>query len=207
MAALYPNVRTRPSSGGRDLFWVLDRNVETRGIEVRLNTPARELIRRAYQLGDVRSNDVEYGYDWSEDNSRELEIGVLKQADTISGLAALIGVDETVLVDTVQRWNELCARGEDADFGRPPGSMAPIRTPPFVFGQVWPTVSNTQGGPVHDAAQKIIDTAGQPIPRLFAAGELGSSFGHLYLSGANITECFVTGRLAGQGAAALPPWN
>ena len=27
---------------------------------------------------------------------------------------------------------------EDDDFGRPPGSMAPIRTPPFYAGEVWP---------------------------------------------------------------------
>ncbi|MDH3287279.1 MAG: hypothetical protein OEP48_06090 [Betaproteobacteria bacterium] len=43
--------------------------------------------------------------------------------------------------------------------------------------------------------------------RKYAAGELGSSFGHLYLSGGNIAECFVTGRIAGKHAAALAPWH
>jgi succinate dehydrogenase/fumarate reductase flavoprotein subunit len=38
---------------------------------------------------------------------------------------------------------------------------------------------------------------------LFAVGELGSSFGHLYMSGGNIAECFVTGRVAGRAAAGL----
>ncbi|MBT5459219.1 MAG: hypothetical protein HOK82_21690, partial [Rhodospirillaceae bacterium] len=41
------------------------------------------------------------------------------------------------------------------------------------------------------------------IPRLYAAGEMGSSFGHLYLAGGNIAECFVTGRIAGKEAAML----
>ena len=68
-------------------------------------------------------------------------------------------------------------------------------------------MSNTQGGPVHNARQQIIDVDGEPIPRLFAAGELGSSFGHLYLSGGNIAECFVTGWVAGREAAALDPWR
>jgi len=63
--------------------------------------------------------------------------------------------------------------------------------------------SNTQGGPVHDAQQRIIDVFGKPIPRLYSAGELGSSFGHLYLSGGNIAECFVTGRIAGRNAASI----
>ena len=70
---------------------------------------------------------------------------------------------------------------------------------------IWPTVSNTQGGPVHDARQRVIDTFAQPIPRLLSAGELGSSFGHLYLSGGNIAECFITGRIAGSEAASLAP--
>ena len=80
--------------------------------------------------------------------------------------------------------------------------MTPIKTPPFYGAPVWATLSNTQGGPVHDAAQRIIDVYGKPIPRLYAAGELGSSFGHLYLSGGNIAECMVTGRIAGRNAAA-----
>jgi len=53
----------------------------------------------------------------------------------------------------------------------------------------------------------IIRVYGKPIPRLYAAGELGSAFGHLYLSGGNIAECFVTGRIAGRNAAALAAWD
>jgi predicted oxidoreductase len=79
--------------------------------------------------------------------------------------------------------------------------MMSIKTPPFYGAPVWATLSNTQGGPVHDAKQRIVDVYGEPIPRLYAAGELGSSFGHLYLSGGNIAECFVTGRIAGHEAA------
>jgi succinate dehydrogenase/fumarate reductase flavoprotein subunit len=42
---------------------------------------------------------------------------------------------------------------------------------------------------------------------LYAAGELGSAFGHLYMSGGNIAEWFVTGRVAGRHAAALASWS
>ena len=68
-------------------------------------------------------------------------------------------------------------------------------------------MSNTQGGPVHDVRQRIVNVFGTAIPRLYAAGELGSAFGHLYLSGGNIAECFVSGRIAGAGAAALTDWS
>ena len=85
--------------------------------------------------------------------------------------------------------------------------MAPIDTPPYYGAPAWAVVSNTHGGPVHDARQQVLDTFGRPIPRLFAVGELGSSFGHLYLSGGNIAECFVTGRIAGKEAAGLDAWG
>lgn len=49
--------------------------------------------------------------------------------------------------------------------------------------------------------QRVIDIYGGPIPRLYAAGDLGSAFGHLHLSGGNIAECFISGRAAGRNAA------
>ena len=128
-------------------------------------------------------------------------------AGALGELAAALGLDPAAMQASVARWNELCAAGRDEDFGRPPGTMAPIDTPPFYGAPIWPVVSNTQGGPVHDARQRIVNAFGGPIPRLYAAGELGSAFGHLYLSGGNIAECFVSGRIAGAGAAALPAWG
>lgn len=160
-----------------------------------------------YQLADVRTNDREYVYDWSPDNSKELKNGILKKADSLEELGGVIGVDAGVLKATFDRWNALCDQGRDADFGRPPGTMVRLDTPPYVFGAVYPTVSNTQGGPVHNVRQEIVDVAGRAIPRLYAAGELGSSYGHLYLSGGNLAECFVTGWIAGREAAARSPWS
>lgn len=157
--------------------------------------------RRMYPLGKATSNDEGILYHWSDDNLKEVESGILKRADTLAGLAVQLGIDAAALEASVARWNADCAQGRDAQFERPAGSMTPIKTPPFYGAPVWATMSNTQGGPVHDAAQRIIDVYGQPIPHLYAAGELGSSFGHLYLSGGNIAECFVTGRIAGTNAA------
>jgi len=163
--------------------------------------------RKMYPLGKATSNDRGIRYEWSEDNLQEVANGILKRADTLEGLAIALGIDPEPLVASVSRWNEQCALGNDAEHGRPGGTMTPVRTPPFYGAPVWATLSNTQGGPVHDAQSRIMDVYGQPIPRLYAAGELGSAFGHLYLSGANIAECFVTGRIAGRNAAALPPWT
>jgi succinate dehydrogenase/fumarate reductase flavoprotein subunit len=157
--------------------------------------------RKMYPLGKATSNDEGIRYDWSDDNLKEVGLGIIKRADTISDLARVLGIDPVAFEQSIARWNALCARGSDEDFQRPAGSMAPIKTPPYYGAPVWATLSNTQGGPVHDAEQHIIDVYGKPIPRLYSAGELGSSFGHLYLSGGNIAECIVTGRIAGKNAA------
>jgi succinate dehydrogenase/fumarate reductase flavoprotein subunit len=166
-----------------------------------------EAGRRMYPLGKATSNDEGIRYEWSEDNLKEVGLGILKRADTLEGLAIALGIEPEALSASISRWNEMCAMGGDTDFGRPAGSMTPITQPPFYGAPVWATLSNTQGGPVHDAQSRIVNAYGEPIPRLYAAGELGSAFGHLYLSGGNIAECFVTGRVAGKNAASLPAWR
>lgn len=164
---------------------------------------ADEKGRQLYRLGDVRTNDPDFWYEWSDDNLKEIQNGILQQVETVGELARVVGVEETAMQATLDRWNAHCAQGSDEEFGRPGGTMMSIDTPPYIVSKVWPTVSNTQGGPVHDARQRVIDVYGRPIPRLLSAGELGSSFGHLYLSGGNIAECFITGRIAGSEVASL----
>jgi succinate dehydrogenase/fumarate reductase flavoprotein subunit len=160
--------------------------------------------RKLYPVGAPTFNKAELAFDWSDDNLREVELGIIKKADTVAGLAHAIGCDPAALEATFARWNALCRQGRDADFGRPPGSMVPLDTPPYYAGAVWPVVSNTHGGPMHNTRQQVLNVFGEPIPRLYVAGELGSVFGHLYLSGGNLTECFVGGRIAGREAAGLP---
>ena len=162
-----------------------------------------EVGRRRFPMGNPAYNERDMDYVWSKDNSKEIEEGIIKTADTVGDLAEMFGLDGDAVEKTMVRWNELCMTKNDVDFGRPAGTMMKIQRPPFYAGQVWPVLSNTQGGPVHDARQRIIDVNDKPIARLYAAGEMGSSFGHLYLAGGNIAECFVTGRIAGRDVAGL----
>lgn len=163
--------------------------------------------RKMYQIGAPTYNKKGLAFSWSEDNQREVELGIIKKAETVEELARLIQVQPAAMNSTLDRWNERCKQQCDEEFGRPPGTMVKIDTPPYYMGEVWPVVSNTQGGPVHNPRQQIINVFSEPIPRLYAAGELGSAFGYLYLSGGNLAECLVTGKIAGAGAAALPAWD
>jgi succinate dehydrogenase/fumarate reductase flavoprotein subunit len=163
--------------------------------------------RRAGPLGRPVGAQGEHRYTWSRDNLAEVEQGWIVQAPGLDALAERTDLPAETLRASVARWNASVAAGQDADFSRPPGTMVSIAESPFYAIQVWPVVSNTQGGPVHDERQRVIDVRGRPIPGLFAVGELGSFFGHIYLLGGNITEGIVGGRNAGREAAraALAP--
>ena len=159
--------------------------------------------RGTYPLCSPTFNDRGLSFEYTPENLRALEDRIVRQAGTVAEVAQAIGAEPAVLEATVSRWNALVAEGEDADHGRPPPSMLPVASPPFHFAPVWPICSNTHGGPVHDAKQRVIDAFGEPIPRLYAAGELGGVFGHLYLAGGNMAECFIGGWIAGREVGSL----
>jgi succinate dehydrogenase/fumarate reductase flavoprotein subunit len=165
-----------------------------------------EAGRRLYPLGRPTYNDPEVAFDWSDDNLAEVALGIFTRAPSVAELAAVVGAPPEAAAAAIERWNALCRNGADEDFGRPPASMAALETPPFYVARVHPLVSNTQGGLVHDCLHRVLRVDGEPIGRLFAAGEITSVFGHLYMSGGNLAECFVGGRIAGQAAAGLDPW-
>jgi hypothetical protein len=162
--------------------------------------------RRMYPLGRCIVNaPPDHWYEWSADNSKEGALGFFQCAQTVKDLAALMDVPAAILEDTLAAWNKGCAEARDDAFGRRPESMVPLRTPPYYVGRVWPIVVNTQGGPVHNVRQQVMNPFGEPIPGLYAAGELGSVFGHLYMSGGNLAECIVGGAIAGCEVARHEP--
>nr|WP_229655794.1 FAD-dependent oxidoreductase [Pantoea sp. 201603H] len=160
--------------------------------------------RKRYPLGQAVLNDRTIApYVWSDDNLKEVENGILQKAASVAALAALIGADVATVQASLDRWNQQCERGRDEDFSRPGTSMLPIKTAPFYVGRLWPLVNNTQGGPAHDAQQRVLNPFKEPIPRLYTVGELGSIWGFLYLGAGNLAECFITGQVAGKHAAGL----
>jgi succinate dehydrogenase/fumarate reductase flavoprotein subunit len=109
--------------------------------------------------------------------------------------------DDTQLVSTVARYNHACNVGKDDEFGRPADTLAAIETPPYYAIRAFPCLLNTQGGPKRNAKAQVLDPWDRPIPRLYAAGELGSIWGFMYQSGGNLGECLAFGRIAGLHAA------
>ena len=145
-------------------------------------------------------------YGWSDDNSKEVEKGWIKQADTIEQLATLVDLDSQSLASTIKEWNDGCTNGDDKQHGRTM-MLNPIIEPPFYAIEMSPSMLNTQGGPRRNEKAQIVRPDSSPIPRLYSAGELGSIYSYLYQGTGNIGECLAFGRIAARHAVAERPWQ
>lgn len=125
-----------------------------------------------------------------------VEEGWAVKADTIEELASLIDVPADELAQTVEVWNECCARGVDYQFYRAPDWQHEVAEPPFYAIRCEPEFINTDGGPVRNAKAQIIDREGNPIPNLYSSGEFGSVWCNMYQGGGNLSECVNFSRIA-----------
>ncbi|MCE5274282.1 MAG: FAD-binding protein [Deltaproteobacteria bacterium] len=147
-------------------------------------------------------------YEWSRDNMKEIESGLITKADSIEELGSKLKIDTKDLAATVAAYNKAGTQGDDPVFGRRQRSIVPIEKPPFYGCQLDMLFINTQGGPVHSPADaRVLDTQGNPIPRLYAAGELGSFWSWMYHGSGNIPEAIVVGAVAGDNVAKEKPWK
>ena len=125
-------------------------------------------------------------------------------AATVEELAEKIGVDAAALKATVERYNELCAKGKDEDFGKPADKMIPVEGDKIYALQLNPAVTVTFSGIVTDTDSHVLNAENQPIKGLYAAGETAfpGLFGTEYPGcGTAISSGAYYGRVAGANAA------
>lgn len=112
-----------------------------------------------------------------------VEGGLIQQADTIEELAQKCGMDPAVLQATVERYNELAAKGVDEDFYKEGSRLAPIDTPPFYAARVGGMLLATLNGLSVDADLQVVGADGEPIGGLYANGnDCGGTYLHTYPS-------------------------
>jgi succinate dehydrogenase/fumarate reductase flavoprotein subunit len=190
--------------------------VPVNGIWLPLSTPCPMYLivdQALFESGPLYDKHPSHGwtqiierYEWSADNQAELAKGWIKTADSIAALARAIGLDPANLQDSVNRWNDHCTAGRDADFGRSL-MMTPIGKGPYYAVELSPSMLNTQGGPRRNERGQIVRPDGSPIPRLYSSGELGSIYSYLYQGTGNLGECLAFGRVSGRNVAAEMPWG
>lgn len=109
------------------------------------------------------------------------------------------GVDEFI-EDT---WNAAVAAGEDKEFGRSNGMDADLSTAPYYAIKIAPGIHHTMGGLKINTDAEVLDTQGNVIPGLYAAGETtGGVHGGNRIGGNAVCDFVVFGRIAGNNASA-----
>ena len=135
-------------------------------------------------------------------------------ASTIEELARGISVPADALAQTVDAFNAAVQPGRFDPGGKdgkgtkgiePPKSnwALPLDAPPYTAYPVTCGITFTFGGVQIDGQARVIDTRGNPIPGLYATGEItGGFFYHNYPGGTGLMRGAVFGRIAGASAAA-----
>lgn len=134
--------------------------------------------------------------------------GTVIEAASLAGLARKAGLDGARLAATVAAFNESLETGKAGDLSpaRTTGVHVPhpVARPPFYAVPLCAGLTVTSGGLAIDAQARVLDSEGEPIPGLYAAG---SSAGGLeggpqvgYVGG--LIKAFCLGLIAGDAIAA-----
>ena len=138
----------------------------------------------------------------------------MAQADTLEELAAKLDIDPQGIADTIKEYN--AAVRTDIPYnptikdGRCTEGLAlnktnwaeTLDTPPYYGWAVTTGISFTFGGVKINTRGQIVTNAQEPIPGLYAAGEMvGGLFYYNYPGGSGLSAGMVFGRLSGASAA------
>jgi len=134
-------------------------------------------------------------------------------ADSIEGLALKTGLDPDTLQRTVREYNAAVGPGEfnahvfdgKATAGiQPPKSNWAFRieSPPYFGIPLTCAITFTFGGVRTDSRARVVTADGDPIPGLYAAGEVTGLYYNEYPVGTSVLRAVTFGRIAGAMAAA-----
>ncbi len=141
-------------------------------------------------------------------------VGPPIEAATLKELAEKMDLPAENLMDTIANFNAAVQPGEydlDRLDGKrtlgitPPKSnwALPIDAPPYIAIPVTGGITFTFGGLRCDTLARVIDTRGEVMPGLYAAGEpMGEIFYYNYPGASSVIRGAVFGRIAGRDAAA-----
>jgi tricarballylate dehydrogenase len=185
---------------GKDSF---DSTFEELGYEIWRNQQ-----QTAFFVGEKRMLDIPHVRDIILTDQPPIE------TQSLGELAGQLGLDAAALAATVAEYNAAIGSaefdpkvrdGKAASGITPPKSnwAQPIMQAPFIGYPLTCAITFTFGGIRTDAKARVVNEAGEPIPGLYAAGEVTGLYYGEYPAGTSVLRSATFGRLAGAHAAAL----
>jgi fumarate reductase flavoprotein subunit len=153
----------------------------------------------AWDIYDRRLHLLGLNFD---DYRQAIDVGAIKQGETIELLAEELQLPPDSLADTLATYQQ-CAKGEIADiFGRQ--DCRPLEAP-YYGTKVTGALFHTQGGLKVDFDARVLRQDSNPVPLLYAGGGAAAGLsGHGaggYFSGNGLLTALGYGMLAGRHAA------
>lgn len=139
---------------------------------------------RLFPFDNGALSNMPYDYVWgqmTEGENSHLELGYLQKADTLEELAEKLNIPADKFVASVERYNELCAKGVDEDYGKEKHRMTPVDTAPFYGIRTCAWHLTTLDGVRINTDMQVIREDGTPIEGLYATGDCtGGIFANNY---------------------------
>lgn len=130
-----------------------------------------------------------------------------KVADTIDELLKQLDVDVDEAKKTIERYNEICKKGEDTDFYKESHFLFPIEQGPFYATKVAPGLLAVVGGIAISDNFEVVNAEGEPIKGLYAIGNCsGDMYAYDYpinIQGNSHGRCLVEGKCLGEQLAGV----
>ncbi len=123
-----------------------------------------------------------------------------QRADSLAELARLIEIDPAALVATIDAYNIAISQNSADPMGRKHRPLPIAQGPFYAVRHVGWSIVGFAGLAIDDEL-RVLDRNGQPIPNLYAAGEilgLGATSGNAFVGGMSVTPAMTFGRLLGQ---------
>ena len=105
-----------------------------------------------------------------------IEKGYVQKADTLEELAEKLNIPVDTFVATVKRYNELCKKGVDEDYGKAQYRLTPIDTAPYYGVRTAAWHLTTLDGVGINTDMQVLGEDGKPIEGLYATGDCSGGF-------------------------------
>lgn len=143
---------------------------------------------RAYPFPNGAPNDGQYlltGDEFEkamdETIASAVDGGFIQKADTLEELAGMLGIPADTFTATVNRYNELCAAGEDEDFYKESYRMLALTKAPYYGFRNTSFALSTMDGIRINTHSRPIDLNGVAFDGLYVIGDCsGSYFAYTY---------------------------
>lgn len=156
------------------------------------------------QLSDFMQNDPiqVIGWDRTKFNQEKEEGGhFINKVNSLEECASEMGCSFDTLKNTIDVYNRSVASGNDEEFGRR-FMKGQFLSGPFYLFKCTPVVGITIGGLKVNQRMQVLNEYGEPISKLFAAGEIvGGLHGTSYIGVCSLAGALALGRMVGEQLA------